>query len=115
MLVLVSIFTHKTYNLVNHHQYPRLSMLHALHVTEDVCTIPMVKSTIRPTIEGCAGKFGIGSSRAEKEYICSSVVCNQVDVVQNAGPDAIARSVDNEIWIDIYYGRSLQDRSAEAL
>jgi len=91
----------ETHNLVNHHQDPCLCVFHTFHIAKDAGTIPLIKSIFHHTTVGSAGSLGISRSWFEKEYICACVICYQIDVVQNAGSNAVAVCVGNQVRINV--------------
>ncbi len=84
-------------------------MLHAFYVTKDIGTVSLVESILNDAAIGSTGRLGI-SLRPwfEKEYVCSSIIRYQVNVIQDTCSNAAAGCVDNEVRIDVYGRRSLK-------
>jgi hypothetical protein len=82
-------------------------MLYTFHITKDICPVALIKAIFYHTTVGSAGSFRIGGSWLEKEDICACVVRYQIDVVEDAGSNAIAICVDDQVRINVNSRRAL--------
>lgn len=62
------------YNLIDHHQSPGFGMFNTFHISKDVDTETLVKTTIYGTAIGGATGQRFGVAGFEKEDVCTRIL-----------------------------------------